>query len=156
MSFVTVQTCVSPGFAWNEDLPYANPQNSERLMTDAPDRCRYVLEQPIVRPPGRAYIYNGGTTALLAAILQKAADRPLDLLAQRELFDPLGIGAVEWVRYRTVGDLTITGAVRSRATQISGVIAEISAATVSERGETRADDRTSVAAMEDRKREGYF
>ncbi|WP_428341076.1 sulfate adenylyltransferase subunit CysD [Mycobacterium sp.] len=63
---------------------------------------------------------------------------------------------VEWVRYRTVGDLTITGAVRSRATDIAGVIGEISAATVSERGETRADDRTSVAAMEDRKREGYF
>ncbi|KQY04099.1 sulfate adenylyltransferase [Mycobacterium sp. Root135] len=64
--------------------------------------------------------------------------------------------AVEWVRYRTVGDLTITGAVRSHATDIAGVITEISAATVSERGETRADDRTSVAAMEDRKREGYF
>jgi sulfate adenylyltransferase subunit 2 len=63
---------------------------------------------------------------------------------------------VEWVRYRTVGDLTITGAVRSKATDIAGVISEISAATVSERGETRADDRTSVAAMEDRKREGYF
>jgi len=64
--------------------------------------------------------------------------------------------AVETVRYRTVGDLTITGAVRSTATTIDGVIAEISAATVSERGETRADDRTSTAAMEDRKREGYF
>ena len=64
--------------------------------------------------------------------------------------------AAEWVRYRTVGDLTITGAVRSRATEIGGVIDEISAATVSERGETRADDRTSAAAMEDRKREGYF
>jgi sulfate adenylyltransferase subunit 2 len=64
--------------------------------------------------------------------------------------------ATEWVRYRTVGDLTITGAVRSRAADIARVITEISAATVSERGETRADDRTSVAAMEDRKREGYF
>jgi sulfate adenylyltransferase subunit 2 len=64
--------------------------------------------------------------------------------------------AVEWVRYRTVGDLTITGAVRSKAIDVAGVIAEISAATVSERGETRADDRTSAAAMEDRKREGYF
>ena len=64
--------------------------------------------------------------------------------------------AREWVRYRTVGDLTITGAVRSRATDIGAVIGEISAASVSERGETRADDRTSLAAMEDRKREGYF
>ncbi|WAM14095.1 sulfate adenylyltransferase subunit CysD [Rhodococcus sp. JS3073] len=60
------------------------------------------------------------------------------------------------VRYRTVGDLTITGAVRSDADDVTGVIEEIAAATVSERGETRADDRTSVAAMEDRKREGYF
>jgi sulfate adenylyltransferase subunit 2 len=64
--------------------------------------------------------------------------------------------STQWVRYRTVGDLTITGAVRSRATDIARVIDEISAATVSERGETRADDRTSSAAMEDRKREGYF
>ena len=62
----------------------------------------------------------------------------------------------EWVRYRTVDDLTITGAVRSTATTLPEVIAEVEEATVSERGETRADDRTSSAAMEDRKREGYF
>jgi sulfate adenylyltransferase subunit 2 len=80
------------------------------------------------------------------------------LLAVSEYAKPAGseTSAVEWVRYRTVGDLTITGAVRSKATDVAGVISEISAATVSERGETRADDRTSVAAMEDRKREGYF
>ncbi|WP_045824205.1 sulfate adenylyltransferase subunit CysD [Williamsia herbipolensis] len=80
------------------------------------------------------------------------------LLATSEFTSPSESesAAVEWVRYRTVGDLTITGAVRSHATDIAGVIAEISAATVSERGETRADDRTSIAAMEDRKREGYF
>jgi sulfate adenylyltransferase subunit 2 len=80
------------------------------------------------------------------------------LLAVSKYVQPEGdeTSAVEWVRYRTVGDLTITGAVRSHATEITGVISEISAATVSERGETRADDRTSVAAMEDRKREGYF
>ena len=80
------------------------------------------------------------------------------LLAVSKYVQPKGdeTSAVEWVRYRTVGDLTITGAVRSHATDIAGVITEISAATVSERGETRADDRTSVAAMEDRKREGYF
>jgi sulfate adenylyltransferase subunit 2 len=80
------------------------------------------------------------------------------LLAVSEYAEPRSDEYVgtEWVRYRTVGDLTITGAVRSRAAEIRGVIEEISAATVSERGETRADDRTSVAAMEDRKREGYF
>ncbi|OZG30454.1 sulfate adenylyltransferase small subunit [Williamsia sp. 1138] len=80
------------------------------------------------------------------------------LLATSEFTQPEDHEAAktEWVRYRTVGDLTITGAVRSTATEISQVIDEISAAVVSERGETRADDRTSVAAMEDRKREGYF
>jgi sulfate adenylyltransferase subunit 2 len=60
------------------------------------------------------------------------------------------------VRYRTVGDLTVTGAVRSCAHDVAAVIEEVKASDVSERGETRADDRTSEAAMEDRKREGYF
>ena len=60
------------------------------------------------------------------------------------------------VRYRTVGDLTVTGAVRSTAADITSVVAEIEASRISERGETRADDRASEAAMEDRKREGYF
>jgi sulfate adenylyltransferase subunit 2 len=60
------------------------------------------------------------------------------------------------VRYRTVGDLTITGAVRSDAADVDSVIVEIAATRITERGETRADDRTSEAAMEDRKRAGYF
>jgi sulfate adenylyltransferase subunit 2 len=63
---------------------------------------------------------------------------------------------VESVRYRTVGDMTCTGAVRSTAATLEEVVAEIAATRVTERGETRADDRTSEAAMEDRKREGYF
>jgi len=63
---------------------------------------------------------------------------------------------VESVRYRTVGDMTCTGAVRSTAATLDSVIAEIAATRITERGETRADDRTSEAAMEDRKREGYF
>jgi len=60
------------------------------------------------------------------------------------------------VRYRTVGDMTCTGAVESTAATVSEVIAEIAATRITERGQTRADDRTSEAAMEDRKREGYF
>ena len=60
------------------------------------------------------------------------------------------------VRYRTVGDMTCTGAVESTAVTIPEVIDEISATRITERGQTRADDRTSEAAMEDRKREGYF
>jgi sulfate adenylyltransferase subunit 2 len=60
------------------------------------------------------------------------------------------------VRYRTVGDMTCTGAVRSTATTLQAVVAEIAATRITERGETRADDRVTEAAMEDRKREGYF
>ena len=60
------------------------------------------------------------------------------------------------VRYRTVGDMSCTGAVESDAYDVSGVIAEVAATTLTERGATRADDRLSEAAMEDRKKEGYF
>jgi sulfate adenylyltransferase subunit 2 len=62
----------------------------------------------------------------------------------------------ESVRYRTVGDMSCTGAVCSTATALSDVVAEIAATTITERGETRADDKVSEAAMEDRKVAGYF
>ena len=60
------------------------------------------------------------------------------------------------VRYRTVGDMSCTGAVDSTAATVGDVIAEVAASRLTERGATRADDRASEAAMEDRKREGYF
>jgi sulfate adenylyltransferase subunit 2 len=60
------------------------------------------------------------------------------------------------IRYRTVGDGSCTGAVESAASTLDDVIAEVSASRLTERGATRADDRLSEAAMEDRKREGYF
>jgi sulfate adenylyltransferase subunit 2 len=60
------------------------------------------------------------------------------------------------VRYRTVGDASCTGAVRSEASSIADVLAEVAAARITERGATRADDTFSESAMEDRKREGYF
>ncbi len=89
---------------------------------------------------------------------RRLIERVRILLAESDWVRPREGEQVEeaTVRYRTVGDLTITGAVRSEATDIASVIAETAAATVSERGQTRADDRVSEAAMEDRKREGYF
>jgi sulfate adenylyltransferase subunit 2 len=62
----------------------------------------------------------------------------------------------ETVRYRTVGDMSCTGGVRSTATTIAQIVEEIAATRITERGETRADDKTSEAAMEDRKKAGYF
>ena len=80
------------------------------------------------------------------------------LLAVTPFTQPLDGETVrlEWVRYRTVGDATCTGAVASQARDVAAVVAETAASTISERGATRADDRTSEAAMEDRKRQGYF
>jgi sulfate adenylyltransferase subunit 2 len=63
---------------------------------------------------------------------------------------------VESVRFRTVGDMSCTGAIASKAATLESVVAEIAATRITERGETRADDRISEAAMEDRKKEGYF
>ena len=62
----------------------------------------------------------------------------------------------ETVRYRTVGDQSCTGAVRSEAATVEDVLVEVAAARITERGATRADDTFSDSAMEDRKREGYF
>ena len=78
------------------------------------------------------------------------ADGPfVQRLAGEDLFE-------ETVRFRTVGDMTCTGAVMSGASTLDDVIAEVAAARVTERGATRADDRATEAAMEDRKKEGYF
>lgn len=60
------------------------------------------------------------------------------------------------VRYRTVGDMSCTGAVLSEAATVEDVVLEVAASTLTERGATRADDRISEAAMEDRKKDGYF
>ena len=80
------------------------------------------------------------------------------LLAVSEFVHPREGEAVQRlsVRFRTVGDATLTGAVRSTATTVDEVIAEVAGSTVSERGATRGDDKFSETAMEDRKREGYF
>ncbi len=70
--------------------------------------------------------------------------------------DDSDIISTKRVRYRTVGDMTCTAAVESAASSIDDIISEITATKTSERGETRIDDRVSEAAMEDRKKNGYF
>ena len=70
--------------------------------------------------------------------------------------EPTDVVSIKRVRYRTVGDMTCTAAVESVANSIDDIISEIIATKTSERGETRIDDRVSEAAMEDRKKNGYF
>ncbi len=80
------------------------------------------------------------------------------LLAESEYIEMMDSEEIyeETVRYRTIGDMTCTGAVESGASDWDEIIAEVAATRITERGATRADDRVSEAAMEDRKREGYF
>jgi sulfate adenylyltransferase subunit 2 len=93
----------------------------------------YAHRRPVFNRDGMIYAHN----------------EFMDLMDGEEVYE-------ESIRYRTVGDMTCTGAVRSTASTLQDVVTEIAATRITERGETRADDRVSEAAMEDRKREGYF
>jgi sulfate adenylyltransferase subunit 2 len=110
------------------------------------DVWRYVEREDLELPS----IYFAHRRAVVERDgLLLAATRHLELYPGEEPFEAT-------VRFRTVGDATCTGAVLSSAATPGEVIAELAACRVSERGATRADDRFSEAAMEDRKREGYF
>jgi sulfate adenylyltransferase subunit 2 len=93
----------------------------------------FAHEREVFRRDGMLYAWRAGT----------------ELIDGEEVFS-------ETVRYRTVGDMTCTGGVRSRAATLEEVVVEIAATRITERGETRADDRVSEASMEDRKKAGYF
>ena len=110
------------------------------------DVWQYIREEELEIPS----MYFAHTREVFARDGMLYAASPfVELLPGEETFE-------ESVRYRTVGDMSCTGAVRSTATTLDEVVVEIAATTITERGETRADDRSSEAAMEDRKREGYF
>ena len=88
---------MSAGLEWNEDVPYNNPKNDEIAMGRAADPIRYVLAREIVAAPGTTWRYNGGTTQVLGAIVQRATGKPLAEFAQAALWSPLGISDVEWL-----------------------------------------------------------
>jgi CubicO group peptidase (beta-lactamase class C family) len=88
---------MSAGFDWNEEIPYSDPRNDEIVMIRSRAPMRYVLSRPIIAPPGTAWRYNGGTTQVLGAIVQRATKQPLAEYARARLFAPLGITDFEWL-----------------------------------------------------------
>src|SRR4051795_1188728 len=110
------------------------------------DVWHYIAKEGIAIPP------------LYLAADRDVVERQGMLYAVNEFITPRDGEQVrrETVRYRTVGDANLTAAVRSRATTVEEVIAEIAVTRLTERGATRGDDKVSDAAMEDRKKEGYF
>ncbi len=87
---------MSLGMEWNEQLPYTDEKNSEIQMELAKDRLRYVLDRPIVSEPGKRWVYSGGTSALIGALIAQGTGQKLDAFAKQALFDPLGIERFEW------------------------------------------------------------
>lgn len=85
------------GTAWNEDLPYSDPENSEIQMEMAEDRFRFVLDRPLVKAPGDWWIYNGGATAIIAHLVERGSGQTIDEFARQRLFEPLGISNYEWI-----------------------------------------------------------
>jgi CubicO group peptidase (beta-lactamase class C family) len=89
---------MSLGTQWNEiGLPYDSPANDEIGMEMAKDRYRFVLERPVIGPPGKRWQYNGGATALLGRLIARGTGRALPDYARTSLFDPVGLGRTEWV-----------------------------------------------------------
>ena len=90
---------MSSGLVWNEEVPYDNPENSEIRMTRSSNPVEYVLSQPLEFQPGVSWKYNGGTTQLLAAIIEKAAGKKIDQFANEYLFQLLDIKQFEWIKF---------------------------------------------------------
>lgn len=87
------------GMDWDElTFPYTDPRNGETAMNNAADRYRYILERPVIEPPGQRWSYNGGATALLARLIEKGTGQQLHEFARKVLFEPLEIERTEWRR----------------------------------------------------------
>jgi CubicO group peptidase (beta-lactamase class C family) len=84
------------GMEWDENLPYTDPRNSEIMMEHAPDRYRFILDRPIVEPPGQRWIYSGGAVALIGALITRGTGKSLTDFARETLFGPLGIDDFFW------------------------------------------------------------
>jgi CubicO group peptidase (beta-lactamase class C family) len=101
---------MSPGWAWDESSKaYGDPLNSETAMDHQPDRIRYILSQPMVHVPGEKFEYDGGTTVLLASIIEHGTGMPIDRYAQKVLFGPLGITHYEWLHYPDGAPIAASG-----------------------------------------------
>ena len=104
---------MSMGLAWVEATPATGDlDNDETRMRLSGDPCRYVLGRPVTAPAGRAFFYNTGALALVAAIIRRTTGRPLDEFAQAVLFEKLGIAGATWDRVR--GETDAGGGLRLR------------------------------------------
>ena len=79
---------MSSGIKWDETLPWSDPDNDEPHLAFDPDPLRYVLSKPIAVPPDTVWVYNGGGTELLGAIIERTSGMPLEAFAREFFFKP--------------------------------------------------------------------
>jgi len=91
---------MSSGMRWDEVLAWTDPQNDEPHLSTEPDPLRYVISKPIDSFPGTIWNYNGGSTDLLGAIIEKTSGKSFEAFAREALFEPLGITDWEWKTYQ--------------------------------------------------------
>lgn len=89
---------MTSGLEWNEDVPYNHPENSEVLMYESGDGVGFVLSRSLISKPGSAWNYNGGTTELLATIIETTTGKNVHEYAKEHIFDPMAISKSEWTR----------------------------------------------------------
>lgn len=106
---------MTSGLKWNEEVPYDNPDNSEIKMIRSGNPIEYVLNQPMELLPGKQWKYNGGTTQLLAAIIEKTTNQKIIEFAARNLFAPLGITRYEWFVYPGTTEYAAASGLRLRS-----------------------------------------
>jgi CubicO group peptidase (beta-lactamase class C family) len=105
---------MSDGMDWHEhDYPYNDSRNTLGQMWVSPDAVQHVLGRPMAREPGESWAYNSGTSILLGGIIEQVSGRDVRSFAREHLFDPLGIGEIEWSmttgnHYHTDGGLYMT------------------------------------------------
>jgi CubicO group peptidase (beta-lactamase class C family) len=105
---------MTAGLEWNEDRSYLDPKNSEIMMTGSPDPYRFILEQPVRAEAGKVWNYSGGSTQLLAGVLQRKTGKSLTEFANKALFEPLGITKFEWTKMPANGEAAAASGLRLR------------------------------------------
>ena len=108
---------MSMGTAWNEDLPYTDPANSEIAMEMTEDRYRFILDRPMVSEPGARWNYNGGCSALVGYLIEQGSKQTIDDFAKARLFGPLRIRAFQWHGGRD-GVISVASGLRLRAADL--------------------------------------
>lgn len=111
---------MTAGLAWNEDVPYGHADNTPAKFAGASDPIGFVLARPLVTAPGAKFLYNGGLTQLLAAIVKRSTGQNIEQFTRANLLSPLGIRSYEWAK-RPDGEPDADSGLRLRSRDLAKI-----------------------------------